>query len=430
METKEDTINLDFQSPRLQELAQALGATDADRQILVDHFWHEMETAGTPLIEKLPGNPDASLVTFLWRETEPLQTVQLFEQVSWKPKEERLLTKFAGTDIWYLTWTVSNTLRAGYGFLPVPKGADAPTDRWPDPVCDPFNRQQRRSNWKSGEMVSVLVMPSAEELSWNGIDHAELQGELHASRFESIILNNERPIWIYTPPGFKREGNRYPLVVIFDGEENHSAPHALDAMIVAGKIPPLVAVLVDHLELRNIELTCNADFSKAIAEELVPWIRSNWHTTSDPSQMVLNGCSFGGLCSAYTALKHPDVFGNVVMQSGSCWYHPTAMTSYRDRMAGVGQVVGVPSQIPSIIAEYMSSDPVPVRIYQECGDVENGPPPASVWQVFGNRWFHDILQLKGYDTFYREFNGGHDDQWWRGTFADGIQWVFAGTCFE
>jgi hypothetical protein len=54
----------------------------------------------------------------------------------------------------------------------------------------------------------------------------------------------------------------------------------------------------------------------------------------------------------------------------------------------------------------------------------NGPPPAQIKRSFGHRWLHDVLVSKGYDTVYREFAGGHDAAWWRGTFADALLWVF------
>ncbi len=113
------------------------------------------------------------------------------------------------------------------------------------------------------------------------------------------------------------------------------------------------------------------------------------------------------------------------MQSGSCWMHPSVLGGYVDPTGKPAPLpVGEGAQVPSIIAAYQAADAVPVRIYQECGTVENGPPPARIWQTFGNRWFHDLLELKGYDTVYREYVGGHDDAWWRGTFADGLIWLF------
>ncbi len=425
-----DTTNLSSSSslisPRLRRLERDLADDDAGRDDLIEQFWNEMATAGTPFVEAIPGDSNVALVTFLWRETGPTRAVRLYEPVSWRPVEERMLERMSGTDIWHLTWKMSTTLRAGYGFSVVPAGDDLPSEQWPETTCDPLNRHLRPSDWRAGAMESTLVMPDAEELPWDLTGDERLAGELHEEVFTSEILGNERPVWIYTPPGYDSTGSRYPLVVIFDGESFHGAPRALDALISAGELPPMVAVLVNQIEIRDVELPCNPEFSRAMAQELVPWVRSNWNVTSDPAGTVLNGCSFGGLCSAYTALKHPEVFGNVVMQSGSCWYHPSVIDAYRSGASPDEMVVGQPAATPTIITEYMASEPVPVRIYQECGNVENGPPPARIWQIFGNRWLHDILVLKGYDTYYREFNGGHDDMWWRGTFADGMRWVFSG----
>lgn len=413
----------EIESPRLRLLLDALGVPGVDRGELIHGFWQEMERAGTPLVEPIPQEDGVALVTFLWRETEPIGVVRLYEPVSWRPTEERELAKIDGTDIWYLTWRMSTTLRAGYSFAVAKAGEEIPAGHWPETRHDPLNRHLRPSDWESGQMEAVLVMPDAEPLPWDRPHLTPLEGEVHARQFASEILGNERPVWVYTPPEYDPSGPAYPLVVIFDGEEFHSAPRTLDAMILAGELPPVVAVLVNQIGIRDKELPCNPEFSRMIATELAPWMREVWNATDDPSRTVLNGCSFGGLCSVYTALKHPDVFGNVVMQSGSCWYHPTVIEAYRNQSEPSGSVVGVPAATPSIIQEYMAADPVPVRIYQECGDVENGPPPARVWQIFGNRWFHDILTLKGYETVYREFNGGHDDAWWRGTFADGMKWA-------
>jgi enterochelin esterase family protein len=286
---------------------------------------------------------------------------------------------------------------------------------------DPLNRHAERTNTEPDDLTSILVIPNATPLPYrtrrDGIPH----GILHDETIASDILGNERPVWVYTPTGFSTDHEPYPFVVIFDGERYNHAPHVLDALIADGEIPPVVAILVDQIEIRNQELPCNPDFARALATELVPWAREKRHLSDDPSMAALNGVSFGGLCSAYTALKHHDVFGNAFMQSGSCWYHPELKLQVTQKSE---DTVGVSVSIPTIIGDYMASERVPVRIYQECGNVENGPPPARVSQIFGNRWLHDILTLKGYDTHYVEFNGGHDDAWWRGTFAKGIRWIF------
>lgn len=420
-----ESLSLPPTSPRLVGLTTALDERPAQRDALLDAFWREVAATGAPLIENVSEPENRALVTFLWRETAPTSAVRISEVASWKPEAERLLSRLPGTDIWHLSWDVVLTLRGSYGFVVTREGTAEPDDPRRAPgEPDPFNAHNIQSDWGIDEIDSVLEMPNATPLPWVAPRGKPIAGTIAEYTFTSSILGNERPVWVYTPPGYTTSAEPYPFVVIFDGEAFHSGPRVLDALITAGEIPPVAAILVNQIGIRAKELTCNPEFSLAVATELIPWVRESYHLSTDPSLAALNGRSFGGLCSAYTALKHPDVFGNVFMQSGSCWYHPSLPLRVPGAPEPRLRIVGTTTAIPSIISEYMASPSLPIRIFQECGDVENGPVIAEVWQTFGNRWFHDILTLKGYDTVYREFNGGHDDAWWRGTFADGIRWLF------
>ncbi|MGC4192796.1 MAG: alpha/beta hydrolase-fold protein [Thermomicrobiales bacterium] len=405
-----------FESPRLQALVA--GRVDEAR---VEAFWDEIAKQGTPLIELDDNHPDHGLVTFLYREGKrAVASISVWEPCSWRGPAERQLAKIEGTDIWALTWWVRRDLRCSYHFFVTYADAQAP-----EAESDPLNAHVDIADWTPKREVPHLVMPDAPVYPWLGDRPDTPRGETHALTFRSEILGNERPIWVHTPAGFTADGEPYPFVVIFDGEEWHSAPGVLDRLIAAGEIPPMVAILVNQIGIRNEELTCNPAFSRAIATELVPWLRGQFHLSDDPAKAALNGRSFGGLCSGWTALHHPDVFGNAFVQSGSCWMHPTVLGGYDNPGWTREQPVGEDAKIPTLIDAFMQSERVPIRIFQECGNVENGPPPARIWQTFGNRWLRDILALKGYDTHYREVVGGHDDAWWRGTFADGIRWIFA-----
>ncbi|HWK81693.1 MAG TPA: alpha/beta hydrolase-fold protein [Thermomicrobiales bacterium] len=404
------------ESPRLRALVHAGAGPEA-----VAAFWAEAVAQGKPLIELDDAHPEHGLVTFLYREGErPVTSVSLWEPVSWKAPADRQLRKLAGTDIWFLSWWVRRDLRCSYHVVVTYADADAP-----EAEGDPHNRHTALSDWTPKREEPTLVMPDAPAYPWLEEGPDTPRGTTHALTFRSEILGNERPVWAHVPAGWSPEGGPYPFVVIFDGEEWHSAPGILDRLVAAGEIPPIVAILVNQIGIRNAELTCNPDFSRAIATELVPWLRPQFALSDDPAQAALNGRSFGGLCSGWTALRHPDVFGNAFMQSGSCWMHPTVLPGYADPDWTLEQPVGEDAKVPTIIEAFMQADPAPIRIFQECGNVENGPPPARIWQTFGNRWLRDILALKGYDTVYREVVGGHDDAWWRGTFADGIRWIFA-----
>jgi enterochelin esterase family protein len=68
------------------------------------------------------------------------------------------------------------------------------------------------------------------------------------------------------------------------------------------------------------------------------------------------------------------------------------------------------------MADVVAAEPAPVRFFHDVGELEGSLTPS--------RWLDQVLTAKGYDTCYREFAGGHDYAWWRGLFADALQWCF------
>ena len=48
-------------------------------------------------------------------------------------------------------------------------------------------------------------------------------------------------------------------------------------------------------------------------------MRSRWQVTTDPHRVIVTGSSAGGLGAAYVALEKPELFGNVLSQSGAFW---------------------------------------------------------------------------------------------------------------
>lgn len=53
-----------------------------------------------------------------------------------------------------------------------------------------------------------------------------------------------------------------------------------------------------------------------VTQDLVPWIENNLRTINDASAWATTGYSAGGYCAALFPIKHPDFFGNGLVQSG------------------------------------------------------------------------------------------------------------------
>jgi len=116
------------------------------------------------------------------------------------------------------------------------------------------------------------------------------------------------------------------------------------------------------------------------------------------------GSSAGGLMAASIALCHPDVFGNVLSQSGFVVWKPE--DDPRDHW----------------LARQVQDHPaVPVRWYLDVGTLEDTPrPDGGATMIEANRSLRDALRAKGYEVWYAEFSGGHDYLCWQGTLADGL----------
>ncbi len=150
-----------------------------------------------------------------------------------------------------------------------------------------------------------------------------------------------------------------------------------------------------------------------MTQELPPWARQSYHLTTDPARTVVAGASLGGLAAALAALRHPEVFGNVLSQSGSFYWGPETGPFYWGPNDGV--------EFEWLTRQFVTSPRLPLRFYLEVGLLERDPRGVNgPSMVLANRHFRDVLQAKGYAVHYAEFNGGHECLCWQGTLDDGL----------
>lgn len=216
-----------------------------------------------------------------------------------------------------------------------------------------------------------------------------------------------RQVWVYTPPGYSaRDSAAYDLLLVFDGGEYVSEiplPAILDSLLAAKRIPPMVAVLVDDSTStpRLDDLANHESFVKYVGDELMPWVRRGWNVTHDPHRTIITGSSAGGLASAFIALRRPDLFGNVLSQSGAFW-------------RGAEGSNGAPFEFVTTVAA--SSAKRDVRFFLDVGSGETrgaiGGTAPSILEA--NRRLRDVLRAKGYPLTYTEVQGGqHAPEFWR-----------------
>ncbi|MGI9068887.1 MAG: alpha/beta hydrolase-fold protein [Pyrinomonadaceae bacterium] len=395
-------------SPRLVALQDRLKS--GDREAL-DSFWKEIAERGAPMVEAAPDSEGDALVTILWRATEETRNVFVFQL----PGIDKPMARLLDTDLWYKTFRLQKGARFVYRLatnLPDPKewtnlGRFVNAMR-SDPL-NPLQFAERANELNPYEVTffSAAELPSAEPQFWSVARPKVPTGQVRRDKFNSKVLGNERPIWIYTPHRHAADKKPYALLVLSDGGlyiNSARVGTTLDNLIAAGLIPPLVAVMVDNPD-RGRELSCSSAYADFLAQEIVPWARVNYHVTDRPEQTIIGGVSLGGLAAAFVGLKHPEVFGNVLSQSGSFWWKPDEDKNWE-----------------WLTRQFAASPRLPLRFSFEAGLLENtsgGPPgrPFPPPLLVVNRKLRDTLQSKGYSVHYTEFNGNHTLFNWRGTLA-------------
>jgi enterochelin esterase family protein len=409
---KTETLADELTSPRLLALRDRL--TSGDRTAL-DKFWKEISDKGAPIIEPATDNDREVLVTILWRATEETRNVFVFrlDEVN-KP-----MTQLLDTDLWYKTFRLQKGARFIYQLatnLPDPKEWGNVT-RFAGVVRnDPFNPLQFIEHYDEfnpyeGNSFSAVELPSAEPQVWNVVRPNVPAGRVQREKFQSKLLGNERSVWIYTPHGYTVGKKPYGLLVLTDGGiyvNTSRVATTLDNLIAAGVIPPLVAVMVENPN-RWRELSCNSQYADFLAQEIVPWARANYHATDRPEQTIIGGSSLGGLQAACVGLKHSEVFGNVLSQSGAFDWKPDDEKEWE-----------------WLNRQFAASPRLPLRFSFEAGLMEGrwwwrflpqrDPSPLPPL-LMTNRNLRDTLMSKGYSVHYTEFNGNHGSLNWRGTLA-------------
>jgi enterochelin esterase-like enzyme len=221
-------------------------------------------------------------------------------------------------------------------------------------------------------------------------------------------LRDRRRLWVYTPA--VTTSAPLPVLVVFDGrlyKDQLYLPQILDYWINLGRIPPLLALMVDSRD--RSELQCRHDYAAYIAGEVMPWLRSHYATTVDPCQTVVLGSSYGGLAAAFLANRFPALFGLVFAQSGWFRWRPEGDSEHH-----------------WLARQFAVTPRRSVAFWLQVGNLEvaqmaDGGPS----QLEANRTLHATLVAKGYAVRYCEYSGGHDASSLEYPLAQGLLELFS-----
>ena len=172
----------------------------------------------------------------------------------------------------------------------------------------------------------------------------ELAGRIDELVIDSELLRDnplgdphQRPLWVYTPPGYDDEPDRrYPAVYVLQGYTGHVAmwrnrtpyrqpfPETADALFAAGDAPPCIVVYVDAWTAYGgsqfVDSPGTGRYHSYLCDEVVQFVDERYRTKSVAAHRGVSGKSSGGFGAMITPMLRPDLFGGLATHAGDSLY--------------------------------------------------------------------------------------------------------------
>ena len=174
---------------------------------------------------------------------------------------------------------------------------------------------------------SQVHVPGPATLPWelNDVPH----GVIHRHIYHSSAANDDRAYFVYTPPGYKIDGDALPVLYLLHGFSDDAtawwsvgqANIILDNLIARGQAKPMVVVMplgygtLDILYGRGsgrprtlVGDRNGALFRASLLDEVQPQVESAYKVSKDRKDRAIAGLSMGGAESLTVGLNNLDRF--------------------------------------------------------------------------------------------------------------------------
>jgi enterochelin esterase-like enzyme len=311
------------------------------------------------------------------------------------------LRRLRGTELWYQVLELPEGSRVEYQ-LEVVRGGQR------ERINDPLNPQLAHSPVGSS---SVLYSSGHVIPDWTQPDPEARPGSLADMVVPSRALRRDAQVTLYLPARFRRSA-RYPLLIVHDGGDYlqyAAAKTVLDNLIHRLDVAEIVAAFVYPGD-RLAEYANSAAHARYLTAELLPRLEAELPLVAKPSGRCLMGSSFGAVASLATAYRYPEVYGSLLVQSGSFVF-----TDIGDNHGG-GPVF---EPVVRFINRYRAAPRrVADRLFASCGVYE----PL----IIPNRSMVPVFESAGMTVRYVEARDGHSWENWRDRLRAGLSWIFPG----
>jgi enterochelin esterase-like enzyme len=311
------------------------------------------------------------------------------------------LRRLRGTDLWYAVLELPAGSRIEYQ-LEVVRGEKR------ERINDPLNPRLAHSPMGS---CSVCYAHGYEIPEWAQLDPESRPGSLVDLVVPSRALRRDCRVTLYLPARFRRTA-RYPLLIVHDGGDYLKyavARTVLDNLIHRLDVAETVAAFTYPGD-RLAEYANSAAHARYLTAELLPRLEAELPLAGTRSGRCLMGASFGAVAALSAGYRYPDVYGSLLLQSGSFVFTDIG----HDHGGGppfdpVVRFVNRYRAAPRRVAD---------KVFVSCGVYE----PL----IIPNRSMVPVFEAAGMTVRYVEARDGHSWENWRDRLREGLSWIFPG----
>ncbi|WP_128600713.1 alpha/beta hydrolase-fold protein [Pantoea wallisii] len=182
--------------------------------------------------------------------------------------------------------------------------------------------------------TSLILVPGSL-LDERAVPH----GEIHTLSWHSEVLDRERQVAVWVPPGSEKNGEALPVLYFYHGfgdtvlsaVTQARLPQIMDNLLAEGKIVPMIVVMPDTetdiasaipesfapATRRDTFYARNAQAAdKELMQEIIPRIAQRYKVRNEAQGRALAGLSQGGYQTLVSGMRHLDQFAWLGIFSG------------------------------------------------------------------------------------------------------------------
>jgi enterochelin esterase-like enzyme len=247
-----------------------------------------------------------------------------------------------------------------------------------------------------------------------------IDGTILEPEFFSAALNVEERYLIYLPPGYRTDGQLYPVLYMLHGVAarrdewlEYGLLNSADQMITSGEIPPMIVVLPqgDRSYWVN-HPNGGPNWGDYLVRDLVRHIDASYRTRADKVHRALGGMSMGAWGALYQGFMHPDIFGTIGAHA------PSLRAGTDPEVSFLGNGENFSTFDPVLLASTAGSIET-LQVYLDAGQYDP--------------WLERDLDLKArlekrnVSVEWHQFPGQHGGSYWHDHVTEYLR--FYGTCF-